>query len=85
MPDSDWRERAACKGLDLDAFFEKSWKGGVQGNPGPCLGAARQVCRSCPVQDECLTLALATDTSDGIWAGLTPPELRSLKRRMALA
>lgn len=80
----DWRARAACRGLDLDAFFDNAWKGGTQGSPGPCLDAARTVCRSCPVQDECLMLALTTDTADGVWAGLTPPELRDLKRRMGL-
>jgi Transcription factor WhiB/Lsr2 len=65
-----WEDRAACLGWDTDLWF-------------PAVGGAvpgelpRRVCRSCPVQNECLDDALSTETAayrHGIRAGLTPAE-----------
>lgn len=52
-----WREEAACRGVPNDWFF-------VEAN----FGLARQVCRRCPVQSDCLEYATKT-RSFGIWAG----------------
>ncbi|MGH3341381.1 MAG: WhiB family transcriptional regulator [Carbonactinosporaceae bacterium] len=39
---------------------------------------ARSVCARCPVQAECLLLALRTGETDGVWGGLMPAERRVL-------
>jgi WhiB family redox-sensing transcriptional regulator len=41
---------------------------------------ARAVCRTCPVQDECLAYALATREVRGLWGGLSPAERGRLAR-----
>lgn len=40
--------------------------------------AAKRVCASCPVKDECLTVALTYGEDYGIWGGLTAAERRDL-------
>lgn len=83
-PEEDWRERAACRGLNSDLFFPI-------GTGGPALAQierAKAICRTCPVIAECLAAALAHGEDDGIWGGLTPDErrrLRQSRRRRASA
>lgn len=70
-----WREAAAC----LDAGDEVSFfpdKEDVEG-----IAKAKAVCATCPVADECLTWAITTNQSEGIWGGHTPKERRALRRR----
>jgi WhiB family redox-sensing transcriptional regulator len=56
-----WMDRAACLGLDPDAFFPS------RGEPAR---TARKVCGGCPVSQQCLDLANSTAAS-GIWGGTT--------------
>jgi WhiB family transcriptional regulator, redox-sensing transcriptional regulator len=63
-----WRGRAACRGMDPELFFPV----GTQ-EASPEVKAA---CARCPVRGECLDFGLAE--ADGVWAGLTEPERRSL-------
>ena len=42
---------------------------------------AKALCRTCPVQRECLTYALANPDLQGIWGGLTPKERLQLRRK----
>lgn len=51
--DREWELRAACKGMDPDIFFSRS-----------TVGLAKQTCRECPVQMECLEAALVRE--DGV-------------------
>lgn len=37
---------------------------------------ARELCRRCPVQPECLDYALAADERYGVWGATTPEERR---------
>ena len=70
-----WREHAACRGHDPDLFFPGS-------EPTPArIASAKAVCATCPVQDECLTYALETNQTEGIWGGQTPTGRRKLRRR----
>lgn len=68
-----WREEALCQGDTEGLFF-----------PDPSdigrVAAAKAVCMSCPVIDECLAYAIETDQPDGIWGGFTPKERRSIRR-----
>ena len=65
-----WRERAACRGTDLDLFYPER---------GESAGPARQVCERCPVRQPCLEYALSNRITHGIWGGLTERERRPLQ------
>lgn len=77
-----WREEAACAGMDPALFFPA----GERAEPSlRDIQAAKRVCASCPVRQECLDFALATSQPDGLWGGLTTRERRRLRRTPALA
>jgi WhiB family transcriptional regulator, redox-sensing transcriptional regulator len=67
----EWRERALCAQTDPEAFFPE--KGGS-------TKAAKAVCHSCEVRQECLEYALTNDERYGIWGGLSEVERRRLRR-----
>jgi WhiB family transcriptional regulator, redox-sensing transcriptional regulator len=71
--DHSWHARGACHGMDpADAdriFF-----------PTPrayqAITEAKALCHSCPVRRTCLAAALDTESTTGIWGGLTEAERR---------
>jgi len=72
---STWREEAACLDLvDEVSFFP---------DPEDLVGIAqaKAVCSTCPVASECLTWAIETNQSEGVWGGHTPHERRAIRRR----
>lgn len=72
----DWRELARCKEMDPDLFFPV-------GTTGPALlqiEAAKAVCRSCTVRQQCLEFALASNQEYGVWGGTTEEERRYMRR-----
>ena len=68
-----WREVALCNGTTEVSFFPM---------PDDLVGinAAKEVCRGCPVADECVQFALETNQPDGIWGGTTAKERSKLRR-----
>jgi WhiB family redox-sensing transcriptional regulator len=46
------------------------------------VARARSICRTCPVQAECLGYALAAEHDDGTWGGTTPEERAELVERL---
>jgi WhiB family redox-sensing transcriptional regulator len=38
------------------------------------------VCATCPVADICLSWAIETNQTEGIWGGHTPKERRKIRR-----
>jgi WhiB family redox-sensing transcriptional regulator len=70
-----WREAAACLEVQSEVSFfpDKEDFGGIV--------KAKAVCATCPVADECLSWAIETNQSEGIWGGHTPKERRKLRRR----
>ncbi|MCL7429609.1 WhiB family transcriptional regulator [Streptomyces sp. NPDC057806] len=77
----DWRGRAACRQEDPDLFFPI-------GTSGPALmqtEQAKAVCRRCPVQEQCLSWALDTRQTVGVWGATTETERVALLRRRASA
>lgn len=73
---TDWRASAACLTEPASLFFP-------DGTTGPWLLAieeAKAVCRRCPVADACLTFALDTGATDGIFGGLTEKERAAVQR-----
>lgn len=69
-----WREFASCRGHDLSVFFP---------DDGDAAGIARAkaICADCPVADLCLSYAVETNQTEGIWGGATKQERRRLRRR----
>ena len=73
---ADWRNLAACRGLDPELFFPERGDAFTARN-------AQAVCAACPVAAECLEFAIANDETVGIWGGLSGRQLRQEKRRRA--
>lgn len=83
-----WRDLAACRGMDTNLFYPR--RGDSVG-----VARARAVCASCPVRQECLDDALATESpSDGgsatratvgVRGGLSARERIRLPRPVAVA
>jgi hypothetical protein len=65
---SDWREQAACRGADTSMFFPER---------GEDAEAAKAVCSTCPVREECLAEHLFEPL--GIWGGHSERERRVLR------
>ena len=76
--ETDWREDAACRDADTDAFF-----------PAPddevATAKAKAICAVCPVRESCLMFALSNREEQGVWGGLTETERRRVRRRRAEA
>lgn len=77
-----WQDRAACKGMDPTLFFGPEHTEVVK-EKRDREEAAKQICRTCPVNQECLEHALESKEAYGIWGGLTELERKALLRRRA--
>jgi WhiB family transcriptional regulator, redox-sensing transcriptional regulator len=77
-----WRATARCRTSSAVHFFppahfeRKAEKDARE-------GAARALCRECPVRVECLDYALSVQERHGIWGGLNELERRRLLRKRA--
>ena len=69
-----WHEHAACASRSAEVFFPPS------DVPGSAK-KAKTICAGCPVQAECLSFALETAQSEGVWGGMDSGERRRLRRR----
>ena len=67
--EQDWRELAACKGMDAAIFFPEI---------GPALEAKR-ICSTCRVVEDCLAYALEVPERHGIFGGLSERQRRFLR------
>jgi WhiB family redox-sensing transcriptional regulator len=77
---ADWREEAACRDADPDLFFpEGTGKYALRQ-----ADQAKQVCRSCPVAEPCLSFAMRLGLPSGIWGGASEAERRDLHRRVRM-
>jgi WhiB family redox-sensing transcriptional regulator len=70
--DDDWRDRAACLGLDPQIFYPTTDEE---------ADAARAICATCDVRDECLEHALGRREKDGVWGGATERDRRRIIRQ----
>lgn len=72
----DWMARAACRpgsGIDPNIFFPER---------GGDVMAARLVCESCPVMNDCLIYAMTLpEAVSGIWGGTSERERGRTPRR----
>jgi WhiB family redox-sensing transcriptional regulator len=71
---SDWRDRAACRGADIDLFFPE-W---AAGSASRDTEQAKLMCRDCPVRTLCLDWALSHGAAFGIWGGRTEAERHAM-------
>lgn len=71
-----WHRYANCLGVDPDLFFPER---------GASTREAKEVCRGCVVQEECLEFALSNGEKFGIWGGKSERERRRVRRERALA
>ena len=72
----DWRTRSLCRDSNPELFFPI----GATGIALDQIDAAKHVCQQCPVADECLEFALATNQEAGVWGGLTEDERRRRRK-----
>lgn len=74
--ETKWQNHANCLGVDPDLFFPER---------GVSTREAKEVCRGCVVQEECLEFALENGERFGIWGGKSERERRRVRRSRALA
>ena len=72
----EWVHRAKCRDVDPELFFPV----GTTGPAAAQIEAAKAVCVSCSVRDECLEWALVTGQDAGVWGGTSEEERRSIRR-----
>jgi WhiB family redox-sensing transcriptional regulator len=81
-PERDWRQDAACQGVDPELFFPDSGQ-------RPQAAQAKAICAGCAVRGPCLQAALhgpqAHDDHSGIFAGTTARDRVALRGRPAMA
>ena len=66
-----WQEDASCTEVGTEMFFQETG--------GAPLDAVRGLCGACPVQTQCLNMALNDPHLMGVWGGTSERE-RSLMR-----
>lgn len=78
---TDWKDEAACKGLETNQFFpEKGFNTTAE--------EAKLICNRCSVKQKCLDYALTNHIMQGVWGGKTGNQrkeylrLRNRSRRL---
>lgn len=68
MANSEWQDRALCKG-NTALFFDNSQR-----------NQAKSICRRCPIWQPCLDFAMAETWVQGVWGGTTENERKKLRK-----
>ncbi len=69
----EWQTKAKCREIGTEAFYPDT-------RSDPVANAAKRICATCPVRDECLQWALDTGDTWAVLGGTTPEERRPLQR-----
>jgi WhiB family redox-sensing transcriptional regulator len=79
-----WRAEASCRAQSAVHFFAPAH---FERKPEKDAreGAARALCRACPVQAECLEFAMLVQEPHGIWGGMNELERKRLSRKREAA
>lgn len=68
----EWREKAACQGVDTRLFYpEKQMLVSAK---------VKAICYGCPVRAACLYEAISRNDKHGMWGGVTPKSRRTIRR-----
>ncbi len=80
--DKEWKVKAACRGPQAEVFFPPSH---LERRDERLRreGAAKAICRTCPVRQPCLEESLRIREPHGIWGGLSELERKQLLERRA--
>lgn len=70
--DEDWRDQAACRGMDTNLFFPERGHNATD--------EVKAACASCPVAQQCLDYAMALGDRFGIWGGTSDKQRRVIRR-----
>ncbi|HUR22599.1 MAG TPA: WhiB family transcriptional regulator [Acidimicrobiales bacterium] len=73
--DPRWRSDAACRDTNPDLFFPV----GTTGEAVAETRAAITLCQRCPVREQCLEFAMATNQRDGIWGGMSEEDRQRMR------
>jgi WhiB family redox-sensing transcriptional regulator len=68
----EWKLDGVCRTVDPDLWFPEIHQTGA---------AAKKLCRTCPVIDECLQYALDNGEAYGVWGGMGSTERKLIRRR----
>jgi len=63
--------KALCTQTDPELFFSEKWEDVEQ---------ARDICKRCPIMEDCLEQAMRENIPFGVWGGATYPERNLFKR-----
>jgi hypothetical protein len=69
-PRPAWMTDAACRGMNPDLFYPEV---------GTTTAQAKHVCRTCPVNRDCLTHAIDTGENFGIWGAHSTNERKAVR------
>jgi WhiB family redox-sensing transcriptional regulator len=64
-PGPEWRDHAACNGVDPDVFFPPLVRDVSD------TAQARAICADCPVTFDCLVYAINEGINVGVWGGMS--------------
>jgi WhiB family redox-sensing transcriptional regulator len=73
----DWQVRAACRGMNVDLFYDPDFARGSAKRAH--VAHAKAICANCPVIQQCLDRAVKVGEPDGVWGGLTAKERDALQ------
>jgi WhiB family redox-sensing transcriptional regulator len=79
---TEWRMQAACRGDEPQPDFYPPTHTERKRERLARERRAKMVCAACPVRNDCLDHAVASDERYGVWGGLTADE-RKLWRESA--
>lgn len=77
--DETWKDQAVCVGKPTAMFFAERTGGPIRDS---YYDEARALCDACPVRLECLTYAIHSGETWGMWGGLTPKQRRRVRHFM---
>ncbi|MDO5721537.1 MAG: WhiB family transcriptional regulator [Actinomycetaceae bacterium] len=75
----DWQYDGACRNLDTELFFHPEGERGSTRRRR--AAAAKAICQTCPVLNECREHALRVHEPYGVWGGMTEEERREIINR----
>jgi len=70
----EWSNRAACLTAEPEVFFPVGSGGGALDE----ISAAKAICASCAVLNECRDYALSSRQPFGVWGGLDEEQRRAV-------